>query len=129
MNGGTILKSARGTLVTNVGKQFGATVQFISKILTSAKANKADPTINCHCATPQNTGNLLGNVVWDSDAVQEAIEELQLASRSSYKTLAKAMAMPATTEFKVCKRSDSRTQLNLILPDLTDKRTASHILF
>jgi hypothetical protein len=92
----TVLEPAPGSL-TRAAKIYGMTPQNVSRIWMKAKANKANPAINCYYVTPRKGGSKYGNPKWDIEALKEEMRNLPYDKRSTFRSMSKMLVVPTST--------------------------------
>jgi len=120
---------ARGTQI-EVAKIFDTNQSTVSRIWKRAQANREDPNIQAYRASPQKKGRCGPQILYDREALCEAVAELPLHKRKTMRGLAGALGILVGTVWKLVRKDKViNPHSNDIKPFLTEENKVTRVSY
>ena len=119
----------RGALA-KVARDFGVCESNISNKWKMAMANYNHPDVRAFRASPQRKGNCGRNQLYDRDAINDALEEIEHKKRQSITQIAISLRISKTTFRRMVKVEKSVTSICIdVNPVLTEETMLKRVLY
>lgn len=114
-----------------VAKKFNRDLSTVNRIWKTAKANREDPNVGAYRATPQKRGNSGRRPLYDREEVAEALAELPIRKRRTFRSMAAALGISKSTLFDIKDKEEDviRPHTNSLKPYLTEENKATRLFY